>query len=421
MPTTSSRMAVPAAPAMRSPRWPPTIWALLCGTFTIRAAGFAWPFLSYRLEQLDFSTADTSRVLAAFGFGWLIGQLLCGWMADRVGRRATLVGAMTIAAVTLPILAEVAAAPSVLASAFVAGAVYDAPRPIVSAVITDLVPGEKDRAAVNGLRHFAVNISAALTGCAGGMLAGRIGISPLIWINAAACALFALIAWRFLGADQRNAHSSQARTGYRSAVRDARLWLLTFASLIALVCAAGMFCALPLLMTADGLTAADYGRTQIANIAAVVLLSPLLTPWLSRRAARAPMLGLFAASSLILGTAMTVAGCASSVVGYSVAVALIVPGEIVIFIAAGNLLDHIAPADARGLYAGIWGSTLAGAIILSPLLTGWALDHGGGLLAAASAFAAGLIGAALVVPLAALMHSRPAVLQGSAELPHAVS
>ncbi len=396
-------------PSLR--RVPTAIWALLCGTFMVRAAGFTYPFLSYRLEQLDLSTSVVSRILAAFGVGWFVGQLVCGWLADRVGRRTTLIGAMSIAALVLPLLAHLGSTSAVFISAVIAGAVYDAPRPIVSASITELIESEEDRARVNGWRHFAVNVSAAITGFAGGMLAGSIGVAPLIWANAVACAGFALIAWRYLDADRPAPRIATARAEYRAALADIRLWLLTLASLAALVCAAGMFCALPLLMTDDGLSATAYGWTQLANVAAVVTLSPILTPWLSRRAATAPMLAPFAASSLILGAGMTVAGFASTTLGYSLAAALLVPGEIIIFIAAGNILDHLAPADARGLYAGIWGSTLAIAVILAPLVTGWALDQGGDALAAAAALASGLLGAVLILPLAALMHRQPPALR----------
>ncbi|MFC9816512.1 MFS transporter [Streptomyces virginiae] len=390
---------------------PPAIWALLCGTFLVRVAGFTYPFLSYRLEQLDLTTSTASRILAAFGVGWFAGQLVCGWLADRVGRRTTLIGAMSIAAVVLPLLAHLASTAAVFVCVGIVGAVYDAPRPIVSASIAELIPSEADRARVNGWRHFAVNVSAAITGFAGGMLAGSVGVAPLIWANALACAGFAVIAWRYLDAAPAVACVVTARAEYRAALGDVRLWLLSLASLAGLICAAGMFCALPLLMTDDGLSAAAYGWTQLVNVVAVVTLSPILTPWLSRRAASAPMFVPFAASSVILGAGMAVAGLASTTIGYSLAAALLVPGEIIIFIAAGNILDRLAPADARGLYAGIWGSTLAVAIILAPLLTGWALDQGGDVLAAAAGLASGLFGAVLVLPLAALMHSQPPVLR----------
>ncbi|MFD4948876.1 MFS transporter [Streptomyces sp. NPDC058409] len=56
------------------------------------------PFLPYHLDSLGFSTRTTGWIVAAFGAGYLIGQIACGWLSDRIGQRATLVTAMAAAA-----------------------------------------------------------------------------------------------------------------------------------------------------------------------------------------------------------------------------------------------------------------------------------------------------------------------------------
>ena len=197
----------PLTPAVGSPtpskRWPPVIWALLMGTFIARAAGFAFPFMSYRLAELGFSTELTGRVIAVFGVGWLCGQLLCGWLSDRLGRRTTLIGAMLAAAVALPVLATAASTVSVIAAAAVVGVVYDAHRPIVSAIIQDQFPTEQGRTLVSGCGTSLVNMAAATTGAVGGMLAGSTGMGFLFCVNGLACALFALIAYCVHAARQR--------------------------------------------------------------------------------------------------------------------------------------------------------------------------------------------------------------------------
>ncbi|MFD4320487.1 MFS transporter [Streptomyces sp. NPDC058548] len=393
---------------MLSRRWPTTIWVLLLGSVLARAGGFAYPFLSYRVTDAGFTTAAAGQTLAAFGAGWLVGQPSAGWLADRVGRRRTLVGVMSTAAATMVALAEAESYAALLAAAFLTGAVYDAHRPVTTAAITDLVPGETARAAVNGARHFGINVAAAITGAVGGLVASSTGTTTLFYVNAAVCLAFAVLAWALVTDNPSPAGGGPSRSHLPSALADLRLWLLAAATLSALLGAAGVFATLPLLMAQDGLTAAAYGWTQVANGAAVLLLSPIVTPWLSRRAASVnSLLAVFAASSLLLGSGMTVAGLSSTLGSYCLAATLIVPGEIAIFIAAGALLDHIAPVGARGLYAGIWGTTLAGAIILSPLVSTWSLAHGGGQTVAVVSAAAGGLGAALALPLAAVLY-RPA-------------
>ncbi|MER5572412.1 MFS transporter [Streptomyces massasporeus] len=380
------------------------IWVLVVGAGAVRAAGFSYPFLSYRLADLGFSTTGISGVLALYGVGWLAGQILWGRLADVLGRRTTLVSAMALAAVVMPLLAEVSNPFAVGGAAVVAGVVYDAPRPVVSAVVGDDVPDDATRASITGWRHFAINVGAAVTGATGGLLADRTGLALLFWINALACAAFALVALRYMKADSpRIPTATPAGNGARSALRDVRLGLLWLASLLALTPVAGLFSIMPLLMERNGMPASAYGWTQVASAAAVLLLSLPLNGWLARKTKSSSMVGMLAASSLVLGAGIGSAGLASSTLQYAAAAAAAVPGEIVAFVAATAIVDRIAPPHARGLYAGIWGSTLAGAIICAPTLAGWSLTQGGPGLVGLTTFFCGVLGAVVCLPLALLL------------------
>jgi MFS family permease len=369
----------------------------------VRAAGFVYPYLPYRLDELHLRTATASAVLVLWGAGWFTGQLLCGWLADRVGRRATLVGAMTVAAVGFPLLAAAHTPLALGVAAAVSGLVYDAPRPIVSALVADTVPDEPGRARITGWRHFAVNCGAATTGLVGGALAEPVGIQSLFWCNAVVCGIFALVVLRVVPPSTPGV--SLGHGVHRQALTDPLLWLLWLASLLILIPVAALFSALPMMMAQDGLPPTAYGWTQAASAAAVLGLSPLLNPWLVRRAGRpVSMVGLLSASGIMLGAGMGSAGLASSTVGYSVAAVLAVPGEIIAFVAATDILNRIAPPSGRGVYAGIWGTTLAAAVLCAPALGGWALALGGHHLVALTTLMAGLLGAALCLPLTALLN-----------------
>ncbi|MFF3734008.1 MFS transporter [Streptomyces sp. NPDC002476] len=395
----ASPQANPGTPAADR-RWPPIIWAALIGTFAIRACGFAYPFLPYHANNLGFSAQMTGWIVADFGVGGLIGQVGGGWLSDRIGPRATLTYAMATATVTLPVLAQVRSAGGLIVAAFLTGVVYDAARPVITALIDDTFPTKEQQVLVSGWRHFSVNVGAALTGSLGGYLATAAGLPALFWINAVACAAFGLAAVLLLPPYTRRTNPRKTRAGYAHALRDTRMWLLSLASLCALVCAGSVFTALPILMSSDSLDAAAYGWTQVANAAAVLALSPFMTPWLSRRADHdKPMTGLLALSSLLLGAGVGLAGLADSTIGYCVAAAAAVPGEIILFIAAGDLVSRLAPPGAHGRYAGLWGSNLALAVIAAPLLAAWSLSHGGGVVAMWMICGVGALGAVLCWPL----------------------
>ncbi|MFF8932354.1 MFS transporter [Streptomyces longwoodensis] len=382
------------------------IWMLVIGAGAVRAAGFSFPFLSYRLAGLGFSTEGISGVLALFGVGWLAGQVLWGRLADALGRRTALVGAMLMASVALPMLATVSSPFAVGAAAVVSGAAYDAPRPIVSAVVADEVHDEATRARFTGWRHFAINVGAAVTGAVGGMLADSTGLPFLFWINGAVCAIFALVVLRFMKADGPHPRTPAAsHSSARSVLHDGRLWFLWLVSLLALTPVAGLFSIMPLLMERNGMPASAYGWTQVASAATVLLLSIPLNGWLARKTGSSSMVGLLATSSLVLGAGIGSAGMASSTLQYAAAV----PGEIIAFVAATAILDRIAPPHARGLYAGIWGSTLACSVICAPALAGWSLTHGGPGLVGLTTFACGVLGAVTCFPLALLLRQDKAV------------
>ncbi|WP_406304500.1 hypothetical protein OHA61_22215 [Streptomyces sp. NBC_00885] len=182
----------------------------------------------------------------------------------------------------------------------------------------------------------------------------------------------------------------------------------------ALNAAAAMFTWLPMLMAVDGLDASAYGWTQVATAAVVVLVTPVLMPFLGRRAdGPTPMVGHFAISSLILGVGMGAAGLADTTLQYSLAAGAAVTGEVILFVAAGDLIGKISPPEARGFYAGAWGTQLALPVITAPILASWAIETGGDLLAAAVIFTAGLLGAALCLPLRALLDPAAAVPDAS--------
>ncbi|MFD0068795.1 MFS transporter, partial [Streptomyces sp. NPDC127574] len=174
---------VARAPAPDQRPWPPLIWTLLVGTFLTRAAGFVYPYLALHLTGHGIS--QVSLVLALFGAGWLVGQVASGTLADRISRRATLAGALLTAACVFPLLARTDALVALSAAAFISGACYDAPRPVVTALIQDAVPEDGARARIAGWRHFAVNLGAATTGAVGGSLIQPLGTQVLFTLNAA--------------------------------------------------------------------------------------------------------------------------------------------------------------------------------------------------------------------------------------------
>ncbi|MBW0014676.1 MFS transporter, partial [Mycobacterium sp.] len=201
--------------AARRDRYPAVIWVLLGGNLLVRAAGFAYPFMAYHVGGQGHPPGTIGAVLAAFGVGWVAGQLLCGWLIDRFGRRSTLTATMLSAALVLALLAGAHAAWALSLGAVLAGVVFDAPRPVLSEAIAELIPDPGERAKVDAWRlGWITNVGAAISGGVGGLLAEEIGTPALYWMNAVACAVFAAIAQSCIPPDVC-APPTQAKTTYR--------------------------------------------------------------------------------------------------------------------------------------------------------------------------------------------------------------
>lgn len=396
-----SRVAAAGSPGpAAATKLPAVIWVLLGGSWLVRAAGFAYPFMSFHVAQQGHGPAAVGAVLAAFGAGWVVGELVCGGLVDRYGRRSTLVATMVLAATVLALLADARTVPALMVGAVLAGLVYDAPRPVLSAAIAELVPDPAARAKVDAWRYgWVVNVGAAITGGVGGLLADRLGIPMLFWLNAIACAVFAIVAARHIPAQPPRATAAPRGT-YWQVLCDHRLVLLLVSSVATLTTLTGLLSAMPMLMAARGLGAGAFGAAQLANALAVVVLTPLLTPWLSARAGVRPRLDILAAAALWITASMAAAAFACTTADFSLAAAACAPGEITWYVVAAGIVHRIAPPAQRGRYHGIWGTALATAAVIAPILASYSLLHGGQLLVAATTVAVGAFGAALASPLA---------------------
>ena len=385
--------------------YPAVIWLLLGGNLMVRSAGFAYPFLAYHVAGRGHAAQAVGAVLAAFGVGWLVGQLLCGWLIDQLGRRSTLVATGLVAGVALVLMAGAHSVPALLAGAAAVGLVYEAPRTVLGAAIAELVADPQRRAKIDALRFSWLTIGAGIAGGAGGLLAGWVGVPALYWVNGIACAAFAIVAARWMPASTRRGGSAE-KSIYRQAFSDTRLVLLFASSVAVLTAFMGFYAAMPMLMARCGLGPGAYGWTQLANATAVVALTPVIAPWVSSRVVNGPRVDILAAA--VVWTTMCVAGIAlaHNAVGFTVAATACAPGEIAWFVVGAGIVHRIAPPAHRGRYHGIWGLAGAIAAVLAPILASCSLIHGGRPLVAATTVAAGLLGAALCIPLARALARR---------------
>ncbi|GLW10231.1 MFS transporter [Microtetraspora sp. NBRC 13810] len=385
--------------------FPWQFWVLMAGTTISKTGNFVVPFLSYYLvHELRYSVAVAGVLTALFGGGWVVGQLVGGWSADRLGRRRTIIVSSIGTALVYIGLGFSTRVEIIAVCALLSGVLFDMPRPAVTALITDMAP---PALRVRGMSYyfFVVNVTAAVAGTVGGLLASH-DFTLLFLVNAALCPVLAITMWFVRDESARAGESVKAPRGYRVAFTDPSLMWFSFASLLVFTLYMQTLSTLPVAMNADGLGPAAFGLVSAVDALLVVAIQPLTQKWLERRRP----LTVCVCGVVVLSAGMGLNAFAGSAMDYVFITAVWVPGEIAFMVGASAIIAGIAPEYARGRYYGVWGLTLSGGGLLAPIMGSFALDLGGKYGLWGSCAAVGLAAAAILGKLAPILRKRNAEL-----------
>jgi hypothetical protein len=364
-------MAVPAAG--RHGGVPRQVRILAAARAVNQLGAFSLVFLTVMLcRVMGASLATAGAVSALFGVATMASRLLGGRLADRVGRRRTiLVGLTGCAAAQLGI----AAAPDLAVAAVCAvllGLAFELYEPPSQAMIADATqPGQRTHA-------YALLTTALAAGNMGaGLIADAVGHSGLRWlfvVDAASCLACALIVRLALPAGDWQPASALRSPGSadRPAVRaagspwrDPGLLAMTAAGTVFALVYMLILIALPLSLSARGLNPASAGLVMATATLTLVVIRPAL---------RIPMLSrLSGPVAYGTGFALMAAGLAGYATAHSVA-GLLAPTAVW---SAGNLLlsgrafavvTALAPPGATARYLAVYGLSWGIATVAAPVL-----------------------------------------------------
>ncbi|EME96789.1 MFS transporter [Streptomyces mobaraensis NBRC 13819 = DSM 40847] len=347
---------------------PRAAWIVFTGTVVNRLGYLVTPFLVFFLGSRGIPTEQIPYVLGALGAGNLVGPALGGLLADRVGRRSTMITGLVGTAAgqgllfTAPDTATLALAAVLLSGA---GSMVG---PAASALLADQVTADRRRAAFS-LFHWAVNIGTAVAGMLGGFLAAR-GYWLLFTVDVVSTLTYAVIAASFLpaGRPDRTRRAAGDGAGYGVVLRDPLMRALLPLFYIALVIYTFTEVALPLAIRDDGLSTTTLGLMSTLNAALVVVLQPVAITVL----ARFRQIPVYVAGSILVALGVALTGVADTPWAYAATVALWSLGEAVIGGVAGSIVAALAPDHARGRYQGAyqwtWGTARFTALSLGTTL-----------------------------------------------------
>ncbi|MGK5641925.1 MFS transporter [Streptomyces sp. URMC 126] len=334
---------------------PRAAWIVFTGTVVNRLGYLVTPFLVFFLGSRGIPTEQIPYVLGALGAGNLIGPALGGLLADRVGRRTTMIAGLLGTAAGQGLLFTAPDTVTLALAAILLSGAGSMVGPAASALLSDQVTPDRRRAAFS-LFHWAVNIGTAIAGMLGGFLAAR-GYWLLFTVDIVSTLAYALIAASFLPAGRTRPTTPQSGgTGYGVVLRDPLMRALLPLFYVALVIYTFTEVALPLAIRDDGLSTTTLGLMATLNAALVVVLQPLAITVL----ARFRQIPVYVAGSILVALGVALTGVAHTPWAYAATVVLWSLGEATIGGVAGSIVAALAPDHARGRYQGAyqwtWGT-----------------------------------------------------------------
>jgi len=397
---------------------PATFWYLWTGTLVNRLGGFVLIFLAvYLTRERGFSDIQAGLVVGLWSAGGAAGTMAGGVLADRWGRRPTLLLAHIGAAAMMLTLGLARDYWAIAAAALVLGMFAEAARPAFGAMMVDVVP-DRDRIRAFSLNYWAINVGFAAAAILGGF-AAHLDYLLLFCVDATTTLVTAAIIFvkvretRPAVAPGPAAGGTVAGGGLGLVLRD-RVFLL-FAAVNVLT--AMMFLQhvsmLPIAMTDDGHSSSTFGWVISLN-GVLIVLGQLFIPRLIAGHGRSRVL---AVGVLVQGIGFGLTAFAGSAWFYAVTVLVWTLGEMVHSPSTATTLAELAPASVRGRYQGVFSLSWAVAGFTGPLVGGFVRDTLGNSALWLGCALVGLAGAAIHVLSGPSRERRAAALAAAARPP----
>ncbi|MFI6075176.1 MDR family MFS transporter [Actinoplanes sp. NPDC051343] len=370
---------------------PATYWYLWTGILINRVGGFAVLFLSlYLTARRGASPAVAGLIVGTYGIGGVVGTLAGGVLADRWGRRRTLLWSHLACVLFLAGLAVAADLRVIAALCALLGVVQSAPSPAFVAAIIDVVPAGRRSRAFN-LQFWAFNLGTAGASLLAGVLASWSYVGLFLIDAATTLTTVLVIAWKVPETLKRGVvHVGATGRGLRTVFNDRIFLAFVGLTLMQALIYSQTNTIVPLAMRADGLGPSAYG-VVVALGGIMIVLGQLFVPRLIDGHRKDRVL---AASMVAMAAGFASLSVASHEWAYLGAAAIWTVGSMLAAPPNAEINAELAPAVLRGRYQAVFFLTFPAAAFLAPTMGGASLQFFGNthwLLVAALALAAAVL------------------------------
>ncbi|AGZ46312.1 MDR family MFS transporter [Actinoplanes friuliensis] len=353
---------------------PRQFWFLWTGTLINRLGSFVIIYLAiYLTQQLDFSQSQAGLVLGAYGVGGAVGTMTGGVLADRWGRRPTLLTAQFGAAALMLGLGFAQGFWQLVAGALLLGLFAEGVRPAFQAMMIDIVP-DRDRLRAYSLNYWAINLGFASAAVLAGF-AAQFDYLLLFVVDAGTTLITALISLIFLAETRPSGTRGVPRTkgapGLGTVFRDRVFLIFLGLNFFVVLIIMQHMSTLPIAMSADGLGPATFGWVIAVN-GIMIVAGQLFVPKLIGGHDRSRVLAL---ATLIIGVGFGLNAFAGAAALYVLSVVIWTLGEMLQTPSNSALVAELSPAALRGRYQGVNSLSWSAGSALAPIVGGFVQQH----------------------------------------------
>ncbi|MFZ5826269.1 MAG: MFS transporter [Bacillota bacterium] len=327
---------------------------LLAGILLFHAGWYLLlPFIAVLFtSRRGLTPAEAGLLLATQSFTLLAGSLLGGWLADRLGRRVTIVAGLLLRGGGLWALGLVGGLPALLAAMATAGLGGGIYGPAAKAGIAAIAT-EENRTVAFAARGVAANIGVSLGPLLGAILLGGpmgllFGVAGVLHLGLAA------VTWALFR--EERGEVGEAKGDWWAVLSDRPYLAFSLVTVLAWALFAQLAISVPLYAREVLGLESSIGLLWTATSLTVILCQLAVTRFSTRRLHPMSAMALGAA---LLGAGLGLVSLARSFPGLLLAVLVFIFGEMLLMPTADSAVSSFARKGALGSYFGIatvaWG------------------------------------------------------------------
>ncbi len=359
--------------------FPKTFWVLILATFIDRVGGaLMFPFFAiYITIHFGVGMTQVGLLFTVFGLGAFFGNFLGGALTDKYGRKTMLLFGLVISGFSSILMGLINDLNWFFVVAGFVGLVGNAGGPAQQAMITDLLPSEKQPEGFSILRVIA-NLAVTIGPAIGGILAARSYMSLFI-ADAISSGITAIIAILVIPETKpQQAEDEPVKTvmqtvgGYKEVFHDkVFILLVAIMTLVSLVYMQMNSSLSVFLFQEHDFPVASFGLLISMNALMVVIFQFPLTRMISKYAP----LKMIALGTVFYAIGFGMYGFVSTVPMFFLAMIIITIGEMITAAFSQSLAASFAPEDKRGRYMAVFGYSHIIPMLIGALAAGLIMDN----------------------------------------------